>query len=716
MQKKEEKKKRKTQLPFRLNILFFAVFLLFSVLIVRLGVVQIVYGETYKRELERTENIPVATPVPRGKIFDRDGTLIVDNMPVKAITYTRLQGTSSTERLEIAKTLATMIEQKTDKITERDMKDFWILNYPELAEDKVTEEEWKAFEAEELTDEDVYRIKLDRITTKDLSMLTDADLEILAIKRELDSAYTLTPKIVKNEAVSERETAIISENLAILPGVEPTTDWKRHNIFEPTLNSILGKVSSTDEGVPRDKLDYYISRDYSLNDRVGLSYIEKQYEDVLRGQKEKIKNITDKAGNLIEAITVAEGQRGMDLRLSIDMELQLAVEKIIADELMEGRKNEATEFLDRAYVVMMNPNTGEVLAIAGKRFDRDSETKEIVLEEGQPQLLDDALGTLTLAYPVGSAIKGATILTGYDTGVIQPGTILLDTPISIQGTPIKKSYRNMGRIDDLTALKRSSNVYMFRIAMGIGKANYRFGEPMPFDENAFSVMRNYFNQFGLGIKTGIDLPNEATGVVGRNITYPGLLLDFAIGQYDTYTPLQLVQYVSTIANGGYRIQPRIVKSIHEPVINENRLGPVVTEFQPNVLNKLDIETSYIERVKEGFRQVMQEPMGTATYYFSDAPYKPAGKTGTAQTTYDGPTASKYDELQKVLTTTLVGYAPYDNPEIAFSVVVPWSNDKYPISKNIGRKILDTYFNLKLGNQDAADSNIEQEQQEVNENQ
>lgn len=140
---KVRKKKKKKHVPVRLNLLFFAVFVMFSALILRLGIVQIVYGDDYKREIERTEDVTVSNSVPRGKIYDRYGKIIVDNQPLYAITYTRTQKTSSEEMLETAEKLSKLIEVSTDKVRERDMKDFWILNNPEAAKKKITEEEYQ---------------------------------------------------------------------------------------------------------------------------------------------------------------------------------------------------------------------------------------------------------------------------------------------------------------------------------------------------------------------------------------------------------------------------------------------------------------------------------------------------------------------------------------------------------------------------------------------
>jgi cell division protein FtsI/penicillin-binding protein 2 len=677
-------------------MLFFIVFVLFSVLIFRLGVVQIVHGEDYQRKIERTENVTANTSVPRGKIFDRNNQTVVDNRSKYAITYTRSKNASPKEMLKTAKKLADLIHMDTDKVTERDKKDFWIMEHPKEAKKKITKEEWKKYKANKLSDDQLYKLQLKRVTKKDLASLTKHDLEVLAIYRQFNSGYAMTPQIVKNNGVTPKEYALVNENLHSLPGVDTTVDWDRSYAYGETLKSVLGKISSSNEGLPQDMLDYYLSKDYSRNDRVGKSYIEYQYEDILRGQKTKIKNITDKDGNILDSQVVSKGKRGDDLVLTIDMDLQKAVDQIISQELL--KEIPGRSYLDRAFVTMMDPHTGEILAMAGKKYEINKKT-------GKPELVDFALGNMTTSYAMGSAVKGATLLTGYMTGAIHPGQYIVDEPLKFRGTNPKSSWFNRTgamSINDLYALKRSSNVYMFKTAIAIGKGTYHPNQSLQIDMNAFNIMRSHYAQFGLGVPTGIDLPNEQVGYKGKiDPGQPGLLLDLAIGQFDTYTPLQMAQYVSTIANGGYRMQPHIVKEIREPVSEPNKIGSVVKIVEPKVLNRIDAKTSWIQHVQEGFREVMQDPQGTAYNAFHDAPYKPAGKTGTAEGVYDGPKSEEFlkkgRQLPMVWNLTLVGYAPYDHPEIAFSVVVPWvyeGNGSSQINYNIGRRILDKYFELK----------------------
>jgi penicillin-binding protein A len=676
--------KKNTALPFRLNILFLMVFICFSILVIKLGTLQIVKGEDFKKEISRTENHIVREPVPRGKIFDRYGRIIVDNTGKNAISYTKAQDTKQLEILDVAEKLSKMITVKTDKLTERDLKDFWILTRPDEARAKLTKAE---LSNKKLSSTDLYKLQLDRITEEEvLADLTSEEKKVAAIFREMAKGYALSPQIVKNENVTPKEVAIVSENLENLPGVDVFTDWQRMYPTGDTFRSILGNISTDEEGLPSERLDYYLSRDYSRNERVGKSQLELQYEEVLNGQEAKTEYRVNQSGKVEQAQIISEGQRGKDLVLTIDLELQKQVEAILEKQLISGKQNGGGQFLDRAFVVMTNPRTGEVLAMSGKKLTQ---------KNGKYEAEDYALGTFTSAYEMGSAVKGATILTGFQTGVIQPNTYLVDEPIQLASTPVKKSWRTMGRINDLTALKRSSNVYMFKTAIRSLGSEYYHMMKLPLNYDAFDTYRYFFNQFGLGVRTGIDLPNEAAGLPGGNS--PNFLLDFTIGQYDTYTPMQLAQYVSTIANDGYRVKLQMVKDIREPNL-ENDLGKIHHSFEPVVLNKVDMKEEYIKRVQEGFRQVFQESQGTATSFFNSKPYSDynlAGKTGTAQSFYYDSVKKKLYVDEPTFNLTLVGYAPFDNPEVAFSIVVPYvKHDQHPINKYIGQDIIKAYFDLK----------------------
>jgi penicillin-binding protein A len=681
--------KKNTVLPFRLNILFLVVFICFSILVIKLGTLQIVKGEDFRKEISRTENHIIRESVPRGKIYDRNGRIVVDNTGKNAISFTKSQDTKQKEILATAKKLAKIITVKSDKLTERDLKDYWILTRPEEAKKKITKAE---LSNKKLSNQDLYKLQLKRINESELSTITEAEKEIAAIYSKMAAGYALTPQIIKNENVTPQEVAVVSENLENLPGVDVFTDWQRKYPNGDTFRSILGNITSDQEGLPADSLDFYLSRDYSRNDRVGKSQIELQYEEVLSGQKAKTEYEVDSSGKVEQAKIISEGQRGKDLVLTIDLELQKRVEEIIEKQLVEGKKNGGGPFLDRAFVVMTNPRTGEILSMSGKNLS---------FKDGKYEVKDYALGTFTSAYEMGSVVKGATVLTGYQTGVIQPNTYMVDQPIHLASTPVKSSWRTMGRINDLEALKRSSNVYMFKTAIRSLGSEYYHNMKLPLNYEALEKYRYYFNQFGLGAKTGIDLPNEASGLTQGNNS--SKILDFAIGQYDTYTTMQLAQYISTIANDGYRPKLQLVKEMREPNL-DSELGKIIYSFEPTILNRVDMKDEYIKRVQEGFRQVYQESGGTATGSFGYKPYSDynlAGKTGTAQSLYYDSVTKKLHTNEPTYNLTLVGYAPFDNPEVAFSVVVPYvKTDKHPISKLIGQDIIKAYFDLKNNKQES----------------
>ena len=690
---KKQKKKSDRAVPMRLNILFLCVFILFSAMIIQLGKVQIIDGETYKNEVEKRENATVSLSVPRGKIFDREGNPVVDNKSLRTITYTKMKGVKSEEILKTASQLAEIIEipqEDIDKLTETDKKDFWMQLNPTLTEKLVSKKEINRFRDKDITgknlDKKIEELKRKRVTDKNLQDLTDKDIKVLAIKSKMTSGYQMAPQIIKKD-VSEKEFTIISEGLANLPGVDVSVDWERVYVNDGLFRSVLGNVSNSDEGLPSERLDYYLVRDYSRNDRVGKSYIEQQYEDVLHGTKKEVRSVADKQGTTIRTETISEGKSGKNLTLTIDMELQKKVEESIEKILKAYKGSES--MLDRAFVVMMNPKNGQVLSMAGKR---------LVEKDGKTEIEDYALGTMTSSYELGSTVKGATVLTGFETKDITPGTYFYDAPMKFKGTREKKSWKEFGNIDDLRALQVSSNVYMFHTALKIAGVDYVKNSSLNIKQEYFDKMRYYFRQFGLGVPTGIDLPNETAGQIGKKDNQPGFLLDYSIGQYDTYTPLQLVQYISTIANGGYRMKPQIVQEVREQTSQKDEIGKVVHAVEPIVLNKIDMKEDYINQVKEGFRKVFQEGDGTGVRAFQKASYKPAGKTGTAQTVYGGESdigRNEKGERRECYNLTLAGYAPYDNPEVAFSVVVPWvMNDKSGINSDIGKEVLDAYFELK----------------------
>ncbi|WP_284036590.1 penicillin-binding protein 2 [Neobacillus sp. 114] len=680
MKQKENIVKSKTR--WRLTSLFLVVFVLFSILILRLGFIQIFKGEAFAAQAEKTDVTPVSYSVPRGKIYDTNDRLVVYNIPEKAIIYTPPKNPQPGELLKLAKKLNTflvMTDKEINKVTDRDLKDIWLLEHNN-GTDLITKKEEKLYKQEKLNDKDLYQLKLNRITESDLKGM---DKNLAAIYRKLSSATALTPTIVKNENVTEEEFAKVNENLDNLPGVDVTTDWKRGRTYGETFWNMLGEVTSADEGLPADKVDYYTSKGYKLNDRVGKSYIEELYDSVLQGQKEKVKTVTDQNGNVVSTETVSEGKSGKDLVLTIDMEFQAQVEKIMQEELVNAIQKPHTDTLDTAFVVAMEPKTGRILAMSGKVYDRKS-----------GQFTDFTPGTFTYAFEQGSVVKGATVLTGYQTGVRDFGETELDEVMRFKGSGTFSSYQVMNRINDLEALERSSNVYMWKTAIEMMGGKYVPNGTLNIDPKKIETIRYYFNQFGLGIPTGIGFDNETAGIKGTN---PSTYFQIAIGQLDTYTPLQIAQYITTIANGGYRMKPQLVKEIREPNVDGDEPGNVIDEIEPVVLNQVDMSQEMLKRVQQGFWLVTHGSQGTARGYFKDEPYNAAGKTGTSES---------YKNGVKTWNLSFAGYAPFDDPEIAIAVIVPNAyRDGYAqphsAANIISQRVFRAYFDLKEKGQPTA---------------
>ena len=189
-----------------------------------------------------------------------------------------------------------------------------------------------------------------------------------------------------------------------------------------------------------------------------------------------------------------------------------------------------------------------------------------------------------------------------------------------------------------------------------------------FNQHSFDLYRDMYHQFGLGVKTEIDLPVESKGVTTKDKA-AGNLLDFVMGQYETYTPLQLSQYITTIANGGERLQPHLLKEIRSSS-NTDEIGALETTVEKRVLNGINTKPEYMARVKQGFIAVLNSPGGYGVGYM-DKGMHPAGKTGTSQSFIDTDGDQRIDT--ETITSSFIGYAPYENPKMSIVVTSPDSS-------------------------------------------
>ncbi len=661
----------------RYNILIALITLVVVLLMIGLFRVQIINQRYYTKELKSSkENIVLGPTAPRGRIYDRNGVLLVDNVPVRIIYYKKPSKVTTTGEIKVAYDLAALLEIDYSKLTDNSLRDFWIRNNKQAADAKIKDEEWQKLEERKLTASEIESLKKERITDEELDKYEDIDREAAYIYYLMNKGYSYSEKIIKDDDVTDEEFALIASRQD-LPGVNVQLGWERTYPEGDTLKSILGTVSSTSTGIPSDLKDYYLKKGYSLDDRVGISYLEYQYDDYLKGTKD-VYEIDDKGNQIL----TKKGSRGNDLVLTIDIKLQKEIEKILEQQLLKAKKEANTRYYNTAFAVVIRPKTGEVLAMAGKQIVRKG--------KGKYEFLDYTTGVITGSVTAGSAVKGASQITGYNNGGLKIGEVRNDVCVKLAATPIKCSWKNLGTLNDLTALQFSSNTYQFYTAMKVAGYRYVPNGAFKMKKDAFKIYRDTFAQFGLGVKTGIDLPNESTGIKGSSDT-PGLLLDYSIGQYDTYTPLQLAQYMGTIANDGKRVGLHLMQKIYSS--NGKPLTDVMEEYEPTVLNKVKTSSKYIKRVQMGFKKVISG--GTGTGYIN-MKYKPAGKTGTSQSFIDTNNDGKVDK--ETYTNTFAGYAPTNNPKMAFFVASPnvsdlSSNYTSSVNKRIARAVSDKYFEM-----------------------
>lgn len=683
--KKHNKPKRKINYDKIVNnrfIIFFVVILfLFGLVTIRIINVMLVNEEKFSEQLSVLTYTEVSgASSPRGRIYDRNYNILVDNKSLKTITYQKKKGTTNLDMIESATQIATHLEIDYSKLTERAKREFYFAKNKEECDKLVTKEEQEKVKQHKLSQRELEELKLTRIPSKKLNF-SEEEQKIAYIYYLMNKGYTYEEKIIKSDA-NDKEYAYVSENNSILNGFNTKIDWERVYPYGETFKSMLGKVSSSTQGIPAELKDYYLEKGYSLNDRVGLSYIEKQYEEYLRGEKSLYKVVNSHETKLLK-----EGSRGKDIVLSIDINLQQEVERILGEQIKHAKSEANTEFYDHSSVIIQEPNTGEILAMAGKRIVNG-------------EIVDNTTSLLISPITPGSVVKGASMLVGYNEGAVKIGEKMLDECVKVAGVSEKcSSVNNLGVINDITALAKSSNVYQFKIAIRVNGQEYRRGMKLNFNQKSFDTYRDMYHSFGLGVKTEIDLPVESNGYGAKKDKASGNLLDFVMGQYEAYTPIQLSQYISTIANGGERLAPHLLKEVHSSS-STDEIGKLETTVERKVLNKINTTEEYMKRVKEGFIAVLNSQGGYGVGYM-DKNMKPAGKTGTSQSFIDTNNDDVIDT--ETITSSFIGYAPYDNPKMSIIVTSPDSSHPnsstnfaslvtYRITREVTSKYTEMYGN------------------------
>ena len=664
-------------IPIRLNLLFAIVILLFLAIIGRLLYMQVLHKDFYENKLASASQTRVTMGSARGEIYDAAGKPLVQNTVKQVVSFTRSNKMTAADLKDISTKLLNYVTVTSPEVTDRQMADYYLADaevYKKTVEALPKDKRYD-LDGNKFSESELYNNAAESIAPNQLNYSED-EKKAIYLFSQLNSVENFATGNIRTDPLTDTQIAVIASASKELPGISISTSWDR-KVLDTSLSSIVGSVSSEKSGLPAEEVDTYLKKGYSLNDRVGTSYLEKQYEEVLQG-KRTVKEIhLDKHGDMESVENIEEGSKGKNIKLTIDLSFQDSVDSLLKSYFNSELANGGAKYSEGVYAVALNPKTGAVLAMSGIKHN---------LETGD--LTPDSLGTVTNVFVPGSVVKAATISSGWENGVLSGNQTLTDQPIVFQGSaPIYSWYKlayGSFPITAVEALEYSSNAYMVQTALGIMGQTYQPNMTVKTNqlESAMGKLRATFSEYGLGASTGIDLPDESTGFIPQKFELANYLTN-AFGQFDNYTPMQLAQYVATIANNGVRLAPHIVEGIYDNN-DKGGLGELIQAIDTKEINKVNISESDMAILHQGFYQVSHgtSPLTTGRAFSDGATVSISGKTGTGESYVAGG--------QEANNTNAVAYAPTENPQIAVAVVFPHNTN---LTKNVGPAIARDIINL-----------------------
>lgn len=650
---------------------------IFLVYIGRLGQWQLLEGETYAEEAVVSGSFIKLTGA-RGEILDRNGEVLAGNRPVYNIVYSRLSEDAQA-RNETILSVVKLLES---------VGVAWIDRLPivigaggEYAFDSARQSEIETMKSAEMldlpADADAASCMAALVERYEIDNTTDkADVRrIASVRYNMErSAFSRTNPYVIAEDVAIETVEIVSERASDMPGVETQVGQTRYygddGALAPHVVGTLGAISEEQYAEAEAAGNTYSASNvsgYSYTDTVGQSGIESVFESTLRGQNGKETIETDSTGAVVSTTVTDPPQAGDSVWLTIDSDLQRAANETLAEKISSGLREDCVA----GAAVALDVNSGAVLACASyptfdlNRYVSDDEyLTALYADETQPLFNRGLNGIFT----PGSCFKPLVALAALEEGVITD----TDTPVDCDGAYhyYAPDYEPRclgvhGEVDMYGAISHSCNSYFFDVGRML----------------TIRKMSTYAELFALGEATGCELP-ESVGIMSDPVEYTerhngaawydGLTIQAAIGQCDNmFTPIELATYCSMIANGGTRYRTHFL----EKVTDYDRVITRETA-EPEVVLQAEIAQENFEIVREGMRQVCTE--GTAATTFADFGVAVAGKTGTAEN------ADHSDNM------TFIGFAPYDDPEIAVSVVIEYGGSG-DAAEEVARAIFEAYF-------------------------
>lgn len=463
--------------------------------------------------------------------------------------------------------------------------------------------------------------------------------------------------------------SVLEEQKDDFPGVVIEVQPIRNYVNLELAAHVFGYVSEINDA----ELERLKESGYRSGDIIGKFGLEKVYDKQLRGVDGGGQVEVDVTGKPVKILGKKEPIPGNNLILTIDERIQKATEKAIDEQLAYLQTQAGFTKARAAAAVVMNPQTGEVLAMASRPafnpnlFARGISSKDWKAINDNPNFpLDNK--AITGEYPPGSTFKVVTGAAALEEKKVTPEEKILDTGKHWIIPKVNAEGEALGWIDFKEALSKSDNVYFYEMGNRLG----------------IDLLEKYARLFGLGEKTGINLPYESEGLVAnrdykRRVYeedwYLSETFDAAIGQgFNLTTPLQIASVYSQIANGGKRYRPYLVSQITDPE------GKIIESFAPEKLGDLKISESTMRLIRESLRDVANE--GTASRFFSDFPVQIAGKTGTSENSHGADHG------------WFVAYGPYENPNIVVAVIVEQGGFGAASAVPIGKKILDAAFYIE----------------------
>lgn len=656
---------KKTEIKRNFLILKIILFLLFFILLLKFLMITIYYRGGFESMAKFQTKTVIENPMPRGEIFDRNNNILAGNKEYKNLIYINDGNKNNQELWKLATTLSKQITTPlgNNQLLKVDYQDLIIRENGDQFFERLS------FEEQQLPQEELDKKLRSKVTKKDYEdLVAKYGEKAIEYKIKMDVSSASTPLVLVKK-LNKKDQYFVQSNLGKLGGCFVVDDWERTYPYKETFSGWLGTVGK----IPEEEYEKYKSQGYGANELVGTSYIEKEMEPVLNARTQKIEIFFDQEGNIINYQTTDKGKEGLDIILTIDIKLQKEIENILKRYL----KEDSYKYFKTAFSSVVNPNTGELLAVGG-------------IYEDDKKYYDNSIGQITTAYEIGSVIKPAILGLGYDTGIWEQNTIINDAPLDFGGGTIKSSYHNSGMIDEFEAIKHSSNIYFYDILLKMANLDYTgaSGFPAEVEQKYFDQVREELQRYGLGSKTGVGFNSEITGVVSTNRTV-GLYADIANGQYDTYTPLALTQYVGGLANGTSRMKMNYLYSVNHPG-EIGKPGREKMRVQPEILNKLPVGAEDMKHVQDTLAEP-SKPGGT-TNAAADSRYKIGSKSGTSESFYF---EAGMKEAVKTDNASFIAYAPYNDPKIAVSVLFPfWTPDGYvnkPSATTAGAEILDALY-------------------------